>query len=584
MSLLDLPLELLFWVADNLDGAQDLLALVCLNKAANASLLPSLYQFNVRRQRSSALFWGVLKGNAEFVEKMLRGYQADVNTTDDKSRTPIFYALRAQNQTIIRMLLSDPRTDIDWQDKHKQTPLIYTIARNALSADSLLLDFKPRLNRRDEKKRSAIWYAVAHCHEGLVQVLLGRGSVIRMSDYRNISSVGLAIVKKSAEVTRMLLHHRESDTGKCLLEDDNVRDHLLHRAVKVGFHDIIALLVTHGANPNTRNRNGQSLLHQAAERGDKEVLQHLLTYEQTSADARDRFGRTAFHIAAEHGQKSIARLLLTCSAVDINALDNNGATALCLAVQAERTAIALQILAEDHVDLNVKGQNGSTALHSAAKRGNVPIAAVLLNNHDLDPNIRDDEEWTPLTCAASRGDLCMVELLLARTDIQVNVPQASPLFHAAREDHRDVVRRLLCLDTIDINQKFWDFSPLCVASEMGHLEITRLLLKHRPPPDLNLKTYMGDTALSLAACHGQLSIIDLLLKEKGLDVTASDKLGDTAICKAARNGHEHVVQRLFKDPRAKDGNDMKVAIETSLTSKISLYLQGRLNAEGNFRT
>ena len=582
MSLLALPLELLLWVADSLDKAQDLLVLACLNQAANALFLPYLYQFNVRLQRSSALLWGVLRGNEELVGNMLRDYQADVNTTDDKPRTPIFHAICTQNQTIIHMILSDRRTDINWQDKHKQTPLVYAVARNLLPTDSPLLDLKPCLNKRDDKKRSAIWYAILLGHESLVQVLLKGGSDIRRSDYRKISLIGLAIAKKRAKITRMLLHHPESETGKCLLEDDNVRDHLLRWAAEAGLHDIVALLVTHGANPNTRNRDGQSLLHQAAESGDRDVVQKLLTYEQTSVDARDSLHRTAFHIAAEHGRKSITSLLLACSAVNINALDNNGATALCLAAHAGHTAIALQILAEDHVDINVKGQTGRTALHSAVEMGDLPVIAVLLGNRDLDPNIRDDGEWTPLTHAASKGDLCMVELLLARRDIQVNVHQAPPLFHTAREGHLDIVRRLLCLDTIDVNQPYWDTSPLCVASDRGHLEVTRLLLKHTTPPDVNLKTYMGDTALSLAAENGHLAIIDLLLQEEGLDVAARDKFGETALCKAARNGHEPVVKSLFKDPRARNGNDVKIAIESALTCRISLYLRGCLNKERNF--
>jgi ankyrin repeat protein len=178
----------------------------------------------------------------------------------------------------------------------------------------------------------------------------------------------------------------------------------------------------------------------------------------------------------------------------------------------------------------------------------------------------------------------MVDLLLARGDIQVNVQQAPPLFHAAKKGHPEVVRRLLCCDTIDINQQFWDSSPLCVASEMGHPEITRLLLEHTTPPDINLKTYMGDTALSLAAYHGHLAIINLLLEEGGLDVTATDQFGDTALCKAARNGHEQVVKRLYRDPRAKCASDVRRAIEAASNCRIALYLEGHLNEQGNFCT
>ena len=43
---------------------------------------------------------------------------------------------------------------------------------------------------------------------------------------------------------------------------------------------IIALLVAHGADPNSRNRDGQRLLHQATKKGDREVVQQLLAYER----------------------------------------------------------------------------------------------------------------------------------------------------------------------------------------------------------------------------------------------------------------------------------------------------------------
>lgn len=89
MFLLSLPVEILLCRVDSLGQARDLLALACLNRAANALFLGNLYRFNVRYQRSSALFWGVCLDKLEFVEMMLRDYQADVNTIDGRSRTPI---------------------------------------------------------------------------------------------------------------------------------------------------------------------------------------------------------------------------------------------------------------------------------------------------------------------------------------------------------------------------------------------------------------------------------------------------------------------------------------------------------------
>ena len=176
MFLLSLPVEILLCIAGSLDQTRDLLALACLNRAANALFLGNLYRFNVRYQRSSALFWGVCLDKLEFVEMMLRDYQADANTTDDKSSTPIFRAIRTENKTMTRMLLFDKRADSNWQDQGRQAPLLYAIARDILSTATLLLDFDPCLNITDVKHRSATWYAIAFCDENLVQVLLKRGS------------------------------------------------------------------------------------------------------------------------------------------------------------------------------------------------------------------------------------------------------------------------------------------------------------------------------------------------------------------------------------------------------------------------
>ncbi|KAJ5651580.1 uncharacterized protein N7484_005303 [Penicillium longicatenatum] len=229
--------------------------------------------------------------------------------------------------------------------------------------------------------------------------------------------------KKSPRITRLLLLHSDPNSRKTLLEDVTIRNRLLRQAVQASLQDVIALLVAHGADPNSRNTDGLSLLHLATKNGDREVVQQLLAYEEISinatdrqsctalhiaaeygctsvakcllakcgidSNARDSYGRTAFHIAAEYSNKSITGLLLAYGAVDINAPDVSGATALCLAADAKHTAVALQILAEDHVDVNMASQTDRTALHHAARTGNILTACVLLANEDLDPNFGD---------------------------------------------------------------------------------------------------------------------------------------------------------------------------------------------------
>ncbi|CAG8254368.1 unnamed protein product [Penicillium salamii] len=246
--------------------------LACLNQATNALLLEYLFKFNVRRQRSSALLWGVLRGDSEFVGMMLRNYRADANTTDDEYRTPIFYEILTKNETMIRTPLFEQRASINWQDHRRQTPLIYAIEKNLLSTTSLLLDFDPSLNIRDAKKRSAFWYAIARCDESLVQVLLERGSDIRTPDYKQFSPFRLAVAKKAPRITGLLLLHSDPNLRMTLLENVTIKNSLLCQAVQASLQDFVALLIAHGADPSSRNRDGRTLLHQATENSDSGIV------------------------------------------------------------------------------------------------------------------------------------------------------------------------------------------------------------------------------------------------------------------------------------------------------------------------
>ncbi|KAJ5407582.1 hypothetical protein N7509_001465 [Penicillium cosmopolitanum] len=91
-------------------------------------------------------------------------------------------------------------------------------------------------------------------------------------------------------------------------------------------------------------------------------------------------------------------------------------------------------------------------------------------------------------------------------------------------------------------------SPLCAASEIGYFEVTKLLLRHKPRPNINFKTYKGRTGLSLAAS-----------------------------CR-----REQVVMQLYKDPQARNGSNLKRAIKAASSSKITHHLQAYLVEQGSF--
>ncbi|KAJ5240729.1 uncharacterized protein N7469_002320 [Penicillium citrinum] len=548
MALLDLPLELLLALASCLEQPSDLLSLVLLNKHSSRIFIPFLYSFNVRFQDSSALMWASRHGQINLIEQLLEEYGANPNTVDAKLRTPLFYAARIKSYQIVRALIRNG-ADANWQDQNRQTPLLFCLERKYLSiARDILAYFDPAVSIRDGKGRNAIWYAVAHGDIALVHALLTSGNDISTGDYKGLCPFNLAIFKQDTVVLTVLLDYAKSNCSTESWNWPHTTEHPLCAAIRYGSKECLELLISYGASVSVRNRKGRTLLHQATIHGHCDIVQMLLGYAEISLRATDTKGATALHLAARYGHTAIAKTLLASSDIEVDSRDRDGATPLCTAIRGNHQSVALQILAKG-ADINRYCRRRETALHHAVKNGNILLVCVLLDMEVLDPNIRDRCGWAPITYAALSGSLRLLEVLLARPDIALN--------------------------DVDINMTVWNKSPLFIAIEYGHIEVAKLLIGHSNRLDVNSATFLGDTALSVAAVNGHLDIVELLLQNEKLNCMAQNAFGETALQLAAREGHEAIVRCLCRDIRLRDLEGLKDAIKYAANIRLKFFLQGQ---------
>lgn len=86
-------------------------------------------------------------------------------------------------------------------------------------------------------------------------------------------------------------------------------------------------------------------------------------------------------------------------------------------------------------------------------------------------------------------------------------------------------------------------TPLVYASQEGHLNIVKLLLKGGA--DVESKDKKNRTALMSAANSGEIGIVKYLI-EKGADVNAVSKSSGTALIKASVRGYPKIVEILIE--------------------------------------
>lgn len=165
---------------------------------------------------------------------------------------------------------------------------------------------------------------------------------------------------------------------------------------------------------------------------------------------------------------------------------------------------------ENGVDASATDIYGRSALSYAAMNGHAEVCTYLLSLPHVHPGTVDLDGFSPLVLAVMNGRVKVVEILLAH-----GVP-VEP-------------------------QQETDLIPLCIASQGGHTEITRLLLGRGAHIISNTE---GLTPQALASRQGHAACLQLLL-EAGADPNVREK-GTlwTPVFFSAENGHLACLQVL----------------------------------------
>ncbi|KAJ1713207.1 hypothetical protein NYO67_4605 [Aspergillus flavus] len=635
MMLLDLPNEVLCCIAENLGQARDILSFACVSKETKDLLLSALYQFNIQRQDSSALCWAAQHGQTRLVEHLVRQYWCNVNAVHNgntpliyaaiKGSTAIVNALLSSRQVrvnmrnpdgecalwcaalggheeVVAMLLKQPDIDVNIADgRREMTPLaMATMKGHAGVVQSLLATEKININSGDRHSWTPVFHAVARAivksDESILKMILEKQDAdLTHRDNRGSTPLQYAVWWGQPSLTELLLNYPRRRSASDLDTADTGLPPLCLAACQ-GNVEIVRLLLDYGWDVNEMDGERLTPLHFAAENGQDEVVQVLLDSRQLDVNARDECGSTALHYAARDGHLDIVHRLLGMADIDINSEDRNGCTPLWCATRNDQHGVAWRLLAEKNVNVNAVGQlevflEKSTSLHHAVDSKSLQIVQRLVADTTLNPNITDRNGRTPLSCAAQQGDQQIVECLLRRPDVRVNAVEDGelpPLWLAASHGHVQVVQRLLQCPQIDVNQGWAPYlSPLRAAIKGDHLEVAMQLLRCGPRLDVNARTYLGESALSLAASKGHLSVVEHLLKDRRIDPNDVDKMGRTAFWWAARAGQATIVERLLEDDRVlthlKDGDGMDPldAARRHNHLNVALLLQGiRCSSDG----
>lgn len=297
------------------------------------------------------------KGDIGTVRKMLDSGQ-DINAKDADGQTALMRATATGRLEVVQLLLEKGAALNEQHKTSKATALIYAVNRafdesskrassettkNYVDITFLLLQYGADVNVKTKEGQSPLMISTKRNNASIVKAFLDKGVDVNARDNDGRTALFEAVNLDrigSKIIVQMLL-----DAGAGVEDKDNDANTILSNAIGKDV-DILGMILSRGANPNTATSCGRFPLMIAANYGYNQAAKLLIENgAQVNAIAegddvcRGYRGDSALRLAAENGHIDVVQTLINNRA-DVNARDHDGKTALTLSTKRGHAEIA----------------------------------------------------------------------------------------------------------------------------------------------------------------------------------------------------------------------------------------------------
>lgn len=478
-----------------------------------------------------------------------------INEKDKLGYTPLQYAAKDGKWDIVNLFLDKTaeRNQDDVADKNKfstsWTTMHYAVYNGNMDLLNdifqFLSDKETIINTKDNSDWTPLHYAVYYNALDVVKFLVGKGADISARDKDGKIPLDLATQENGTGIAEFL-KQTQLDLDKQLLTA--VQDRNLSKA---------EVLVSRGANINTKNDDGYTSLHFAVLKNFQSGIDYLIK-KGANIDAKDNLGRTPLHWAARDGYLGIVQAI-TEGGANLDVKDKDNKTPSDLAswkgykniaqylkqVQLDKKLLAaakgndyheVQILVSQGASLEAKDRNGRTSLYMASWNGNLDVVKYLIGKGSS-INVKDKDGKTPLGIAIERKYNDVVACLQQILNEQ--------LLAAIENGNLNTIKNLIS-EGANVNAKgtLVGISPMHLAVENQDIDFIEFLLSKKA--DINNTDGQGRTPLFWASYSGYSDVVRYLI-DQGANVNIKNQDGKTALDIARDKSHYIIVMLLEKE-------------------------------------
>lgn len=273
-----------------------------------------------------------------------------------------------------------------------------------------------------------------------------------------------------------------------------------------GSGETVRALLEVGADPNSVNSVGNTVVHEAVKHFMRSVLNELCQSRKVDYSIQNDDGFNPLHLAAHIGNAAAVEVILYYQPDVINLKDSNGNTALHLAALAkEKYVLEAMVTKKDHfLAFDVENDRGETALDLVIKGGDFFYKLV------RDINMQFLVDFCPyleclmllisiffLVCNPNTYACFQILMSLHRNPNIIDFKGDTLIHKAITANNIDILIRLIDLKIDPAIQNRDGINSLHLAVINNNVQITKLILKCAGHL-VNVKTKEGYTPLHLA--------------------------------------------------------------------------------------
>ncbi|KAJ5674199.1 hypothetical protein N7462_009638 [Penicillium macrosclerotiorum] len=477
--------------------------------------------YKVKGELESLLAVSIANNNLELTQLLL-AHGSNPNEETRNGTNLLIEAIRERTSHHLVEILLDAGCDPNYKDNQGKTALCEAVQSDQPSIVKALLDHHANPNLPGPEH--ALWSAVHH--PDCLHILLSRGADIRKTP----GIMEQATSVNSIDAVGVLL---EAGVDPNCKKDGTYTP--LCSAIRDDRPDIVALLLSHGADPNLM----------ASEYPAWKCITHNRLHflpDLVTAGADLRYPPGIAECAVQFNNPEALHWVVEQGGANPNDRNDLGRTALTTAIRENRPEMVKWLLAHG-TDPSIRGQDWPVYM---ATRSPTLLRLLLPAITDLAAHKGVMEK------AVQANQLESVKLLLAAgASVEwKNGGVFSPLTTALRERHSAIVHFLLSEGGADPNAP-GEHLPIVKAirrCDDGDFSMIELLLEKGADPN---KCYRGWNSIMQTIENRDLRLLQLLIEKGGpVDFTQKDEAGQTVLDMAEASGWPEGTQLLLKNARS----------------------------------